>query len=127
MGPVMIVRYIKNEDVAQINALYDKAELEEPTLTETTLVAIEEGEVLAIFSARQECHVEWICRDDFKGHRAGQKVFVAGENMLKAGGNSRYEVGILISREKMVKVAQTAGFKTEGQMLWEKELDEIVR
>ncbi len=123
----MLVRYITEEDVVQVNALYDKAGLVKPILTEATLVAIEEGEVLAIFSARQECHVEWMCRDDFKGHRAGQKVFNAGENMLKDGGSSRYEVGILISREKMVKVAQTAGFKTEGQMLWEKELDEIVR
>ena len=123
----MIVRYIKEGDIAQINAMYDKAKLENPLLTETTLVAIEDGEVLAVFSARQECHVEWICRDDFKGHRAGQKVFVAGENMLKASGTTRYEAGILITRDRMVKVAQTAGLKTEGQMLWEKELDEIVR
>lgn len=123
----MFVRYIKEGDVDQINALYDKAGLENPILTETTLVAIEDGEVLAIFAARQECHVEWICRDDFKGQRAGQKVFYAGENMLKASGTARYEVGILITRDRMIKVAQTAGFETEGQMLWEKELDEIVR
>ncbi len=123
----MIVRYIKEEDVAKINALYDNADLEEPVLTETTLVAVEGDEVLAVFSARTECHVEWICRDDFKGHRAGQKVFVAGENMLKAAGTKKYEVGILIGRENMIRVAETAGLKTENQILFEKELDEIVR
>lgn len=123
----MFVRYIKEGDVAQINAMYDGAGLEDPILTESTLVAIEGEEVLAIFSARQECHVEWICRDDFKGHRAGQKVFYAGENMLKASGTRRYEVGILVSREPMMKIARTAGFKTENQVLFEKELDEMVR
>lgn len=127
MGLMMIVRYIKEEDVAKINDLYENAGLEEPILTETTLVAVEENEVLAIFSARPECHVEWICRDDFKGHRAGQKVFTAGENMLRATGTRRYEVGILLGREPMMKVARTAGFKTENQVLFEKELDEIVR
>ena len=123
----MIVRYIKEEDVAKINALYVVAGLTEPILTETTLVAEEDGEVLAIFSSRIECHVEWICRDDIKGHRAGKKVFDAGENMVKATGADRYFVGILLKKEKMMKVAETAGFKTWGQVLFEKKLDGIVR
>lgn len=123
----MIVRYIKEEDVAQIYAMYGEAGLADPILTETTLVAEEDGEVLAIFSSRAECHVEWICKDDIKGHRAGKKVFDAGENMVKATGVERYLVGILLKKEKMMKVAETAGLKTWGQVLFEKKLDGIVR
>lgn len=123
----MIVRYIKEEDVAQVNAMYGTAGLTDPILTETTLVAVEGEEVLAIFSSRLECHVEWICRDDIKGHRAGKKVFDAGENMVKATGTERYLVGILLGKEKMMKVAVTAGLKTWGQVLFEKKLDDIVR
>lgn len=123
----MIVRYIKEEDVAQINAMYGTAGLTDPVLTETTLVAEEDGEVLAIFSLRSECHVEWICRDDIKGHRAGKKVFDAGENMVKATGAERYLVGILLEKKKMMKVAKTAGLETWGQVLFEKKLDGIVR
>lgn len=124
---MMIVRYVKPDDVEQIKALYKSANLEEPEIAETTLVVVEGGKILALFSARNECHVEWICQDDLKGHRAGLKAFLAGENMLKARGITQYEVGILRDRAAMREIAEKVGFETWGQLLYEKEVDEVVR
>lgn len=124
---MLIIRYIKPDDVGKIAALYKSAGLEEPALSENTLVAVEGGEILAIFAARPECHVEWICQDGLKGHRAGLKVFLAGENMLKAQGITSYEVGILRDRTAMRAIAEKIGFETWGQLLYEKKIDEIVR
>ncbi len=122
----MIVRYVEPGDIEQIDALYAKAELEPVKLSDTTLVAVEDGKVHAIFSARTEVHVEWMCGEGFKGHRAGKKVFVAGENMLKAQGVESYEVGISRERVTMREVAENAGLETWGQLLYEKKLNRIV-
>ena len=123
----MIVRYIKPDDVEQIEALYAKEDLESPKLSETTLVAVEDGKIHAIFSARTEVHVEWICGEGIKGYRAGLKAFTAGENMLKAQGVESYEVGILRNRVTMREVAEKVGFETDGQLLYEKKLDRIIK
>ncbi len=127
MALMVITRYVKPGDVEQINALYKDAGLEIPILSDTTIVAVEAGKVLAIFSSRMEAHVEWICQPDLKGHRAGLKVFLAGENMLKAQGHERYEVGILKDRVQTREIAEKVGFTTWGQLLYEKKLDEVVR
>lgn len=124
---MMIVRYVKPDDVEQIEALYAKADLEPCPLSETTLVAVEDGKIHAIFSARTEVHVEWICSESLKGYRAGLKAFTAGENMLKAQGVESYEVGILRNRIAMRTVAEKVGFETEGQLLYEKKLDRIIK
>lgn len=121
-----IVRYVRAEDIAQIDAIYKGYELDPPEMTESTLVAVEDGKVLAIFSSRVECHVEWVCREGLKGHRAGLKVFQAGENMLKALGFSKYEVGILRNRTTMREIAESLGFVTDGQLLYEKKLGDII-
>lgn len=123
----MIVRYVKPDDVEQIEALYAKEDLESPKLSETTLVAVEDGKIHAIFSARTEVHVEWICGEGIKGYRAGLKAFTAGENMLKAQGVESYEVGILRNRVVMRDVAEKVGFETDGQLLYEKKLDRIIK
>ena len=122
----MIVRYVSDKDVEQINEIYKGHELDPPELTETTLVAVDEGKVLAIFSSRFECHCEWICRDGLKGNRAGLKVFIAGENMLRANGVRKYEVGILRNRTTMREVAEKVGFSTDGQLLYEKKLGDVI-
>lgn len=124
---MMIVRYVKPDDVEQIEALYAKADLEPVPLSETTLVVVEDGKVHAIFSARTEVHVEWICGEGIKGYRAGLKAFTAGENMLKAQGVESYEVGILRNRVVMRDVAEKVGFETDGQLLYEKKLDRIIK
>ena len=124
---MMIVRYIKPDDVEQIEALYENADLESVPLSETTLVAVEDGKIHAIFSARTEVHVEWICGEGIKGYRAGLKAFTAGENMLKAQGVESYEVGILRNKVLMRDVAEKVGFETEGQLLYEKKLDRIIK
>lgn len=124
---MMIVRYVKPDDVEQIAAIYVKADLEVPLLSETTLVAVEDGKIHAVFSARTECHVEWICNENLKGYRAGLKVFTAGENMLKAQGVESYEVGITKDREPMREIAEKVGFETWGQLLYEKKLDRIIK
>lgn len=124
---MMIVRYVKPDDVEQIEALYAKADLEPVPLSETTLVAVEDGKIHAIFSARSEVHVEWICGEGIKGYRAGLKAFTAGENMLKAQGVESYEVGILRNKVLMRDVAEKVGFETDGQLLYEKKLDRIIK
>lgn len=124
---MMIVRYVKPDDVEQIEALYAKADLEPVPLSETTLVAVEGGKIHAIFSARSEVHVEWICGEGIKGHRAGLKAFIAGENMLKAQGVESYEIGITRDREPMREIAEKVGFETWGQLLYEKKLDRIIK
>ena len=124
---MVITRYVKPHDVAQINSLYKGAGLETPILSDTTIVAVEGDNILAIFSSRIEAHVEWICQPNLKGHRAGLRVFLAGENMLKAQGHERYEVGILSKRTEMRSIAEKVGFTTWGQLLYEKKLDEVVR
>ena len=124
---MMIVRYAKPDDIGQIEALYAKADLEPVPISETTLVAVEDGKVHAIFSARSEVHVEWICGEGIKGYRAGLKAFTAGENMLKAQGVASYEVGILRNRVLMRDVAEKVGFETDGQLLYEKKLDRIIK
>jgi len=121
-----IIRYIRPEDVAQIDEIYKGYELEPPEMTDSTLVAVEDGKVLAIFSSRVECHVEWVCKDGLKGHRAGLRVFQAGENMIRANGVSKYEVGILRNRTTMREIAESLGFVTDGQLLYEKKLGDVV-
>lgn len=124
---MMIVRYAKPDDVEQIEAIYKQADLEVPPISESTLVAVEDGKIHAIFSARVECHVEWICEEGIKGYRAGLKVFTAGENMLKAQGVESYEVGITRDRETMREIAEKVGFETWGQLLYEKKIDRIIK
>jgi hypothetical protein len=124
---MMIVRYIKPDDMEQIAALYREQNLEVPQMSETTLVAVEGGTIHAIFSARVECHVEWICKENIKGYRAGFKAFTAGENMLKAQGVEGYEVGILRNSTPMREIAEKVGFETWGQLLYEKKLDRIIK
>ena len=123
---MLVVRYIRKEDVEQIDEIYKDYELDPPDMTESTLVAVDEGKVLAIFSSRVECHVEWVCRDGFKGHMAGLKVFQAGENMVRANGVLKYEVGILRNKVTMREIAEKVGFSTDGQLLYEKKLGDVV-
>lgn len=123
---MLVVRYIRNEDVEQINKIYKGYELDPPEITESTLVAVDKGEVLAIFSSRVECHVEWVCKDGFKGHMAGFKVFQAGENMIRANGVLKYEVGILRNKVIMREIAEKVGFSTDGQLLYEKKLGDVI-
>lgn len=124
---MMIVRYAKPGDVEQIAALYKQAGLQVPPISEATLVAVEDGKIQAVFSARPECHVEWICEEGIKGYRAGLRVFTAGENMLKAQGVESYEVGITKDRQLMRDIAEKVGFETWGQLLYEKKIDRIIK
>lgn len=122
----MIVRFIKPDDMDQIAGIYKESALEVPIITDTTLVAVEDGKIHAVFSARQECHVEWVCRENYKGWRAGLEVFTAGENMLKAQGVAGYEVGVLRGSTNTREIVEKLGFETWGQLLYEKKLNGII-
>lgn len=123
---MVVIRYIRPEDVDQIDEIYKGYELETPEMTDGTLVAVENGKVLAIFSSRVECHCEWVCRDEQKGYRAGLKVFRAGENMIRANGVHKYVVGVLRNSTAMRGIVEKLGFETFGQMLYEKKLGDVV-
>ena len=120
------VRYLRDADIEQIEEIYKGYELDPPEMTDSTLVAVDGGKVLAIFSSRLECHVEWVCREGLAGHRAGLEVFKAGENMIRANGVHKYEVGILRNRTTMREIAEALGFYTDGQLLYEKKIGDVV-